>query len=255
MDIIPAIDLLQGNCVRLIQGDYGKVTQFNTNPIAQAISWEKQGATRLHLVDLDGAKTGDPVNDKIIREIRQSIQIPIQLGGGIRSIKRAETLLSLGLDKVILGTAAIERPEIVKELVKLYPGKVLIGIDSKDGLVATNGWLTKSNVLATDLARSLSIEGLAGIIATDIATDGMLTGPNIKAMKEIATASTVPIIASGGVGSMSDLLELMSIEIYGIKAVIVGRALYDGSIDLKEAMKAVISERIQDPSSPNSFIA
>ena len=248
MDIIPAIDLLEGNCVRLNQGDYSKVTEFNTDPVSQALKWQGQGATRLHLVDLDGAKTGNPVNDSSIRSITNSLNIPIQIGGGIRTYERAKELLDYGIDRVILGTIAIENPRLVEKLVNKFPGKVVIGIDAKEGKVATRGWLKQSELKATELARDLSKPDIAAIISTDISTDGTLKGPNIEFLREVASVSSAPIIASGGIGSISDLLSLIALEQYGVNAVIVGRALYDGTIDLKEAIKAIGEPRYQDPS-------
>ncbi len=247
MEIIPAIDLLGGACVRLHQGDYNQVTRFSDDPVAQALSWQEQGASRLHLVDLDGAKSGDPVNDASVRAITDALSIPVQLGGGVRSVERAESLIDCGLDRVILGTAAIENPELVKELASRHPGKVVVGIDARDGKVATRGWIEESNVEATTLARELSSAGIAAIISTDIATDGTLAGPNLKALREMADASSVPVIASGGVGCMADLLALLALEPHGVNGVITGRALYDGRIDLKEAIQAIGNARLQDP--------
>ena len=247
MEIIPAIDLLGGACVRLHQGDYNQVTRFSDDPVAQALSWQEQGASRLHLVDLDGAKSGDPVNDDSVRAITDALSIPVQLGGGVRSVERAESLIDCGLDRVILGTAAIENPELVKELAGRHPGKVVVGIDARDGKVATRGWIEESNVEATTLARELSSAGIAAIISTDIATDGTLAGPNLKALREMADASSVPVIASGGVGCMADLLALLALEPHGVNGVITGRALYDGRIDLREAIQAVGDARLQDP--------
>ena len=247
MEIIPAIDLLGGACVRLHQGDYDQVTRFSDDPVAQALSWQHQGATRLHLVDLDGAKSGDPVNDKSVRAITDALSIPVQLGGGVRSVERAESLIACGLDRIILGTAAIENPQLVKELAQRHPGKVVVGIDARDGKVATRGWIEESNVEATSLAHELSTTGIAAIISTDIATDGTLAGPNLKALREMADASSVPVIASGGVGCMADLLALLALEPYGVNGVITGRALYDGRIDLHEAIQAIQGARLQDP--------
>ena len=255
MEIIPAIDLLGGACVRLHQGDYNQVTRFSDDPVAQALSWQNQGASRLHLVDLDGAKSGDPVNDASVRAITNALSIPVQLGGGVRSVERAESLINCGLDRVILGTAAIENPEMVQELASRHPGKVVVGIDARDGKVATRGWIEESNVEATTLARELSSAGIAAIISTDIATDGTLAGPNLKALREMADASRVPVIASGGVGCMADLLALLALEPHGVNGVITGRALYDGRIDLKEAIQAVGEARLQDPNTGLSAFA
>ncbi len=246
MEIIPAIDLLNGNCVRLNQGNYNEVTKFNSDPVKQAQIWENQGAKRLHLVDLDGAKTGEPINDLTIKEIKKSIKIPIQLGGGIRTINRAKELFGIGIDRIILGTIAIENPALVRNLTEEYPKKVAVGIDAKDGMVATRGWLKQSETSFLDLAKQLNDLELAAIISTDISTDGTLKGPNIQALREIAEISTNPVIASGGIGSISDLISLADFENEGIEGIIVGRALYDGSIDLKEATLTLENLLIQD---------
>ena len=246
MEIIPAIDLLNGKCVRLNQGNYNQVTKFNSDPVKQAQDWESHGAKRLHLVDLDGARTGEPINDRTIKEIKKSITIPIQLGGGIRSINRAKELFGIGIDRVILGTIAIENLKLVKDLSKEYPKRVAVGIDAKEGMVATRGWLKQSEISSLDLAKQLNDLELAAIISTDIATDGTLQGPNIKALSEIAEASINPVIASGGVGSIADLISLANLENEGIEGIIVGRALYDGSIDLKEAILTLKNLLIQD---------
>ena len=246
MEIIPAIDLLNGKCVRLNQGNYNEVTKFNSDPVKQAQVWESQGARRLHLVDLDGAKTGEPINDLTIKKIKRSINIPIQLGGGIRTIDRAKELLGIGIDRIILGTIAIENPELVKVLSQEYPRRVAVGIDAKKGMVATRGWLKQSEISSLELAKRLNDLELAAIISTDIATDGTLKGPNIQALREITEISINPVIASGGIGSIADLISLSDFETEGIEGIIVGRALYDGSIDLKEALLALKNILIQD---------
>ena len=246
MEIIPAIDLLNGKCVRLNQGNYNEVTKFNSDPVKQAQIWESQGARRLHLVDLDGAKTGEPINDLTIKKIKRSISIPIQLGGGIRTIDRAKELLGIGIDRIILGTIAIENPELVKVLSQEYPRRVAVGIDAKEGMVATRGWLKQSEISSLELAKRLNDLELAAIISTDIATDGTLKGPNVQALREITEISINPVIASGGVGSIADLISLSDFENEGIEGIIVGRALYDGSIDLKEALLALKNILIQD---------
>ena len=246
MEIIPAIDLLNGKCVRLNQGNYNEVTKFNSDPVKQAQIWESQGAKRLHLVDLDGAKTGEPINDLTIKKIKRSINIPIQLGGGIRTIDRAKELLGIGIDRIILGTIAIENPELVKVLSQEYPRRVAVGIDAKKGMVATRGWLKQSEISSLELAKRLNDLELAAIISTDIATDGTLKGPNVQALREITEISINPVIASGGIGSIADLISLSDFENEGIEGIIVGRALYDGSIDLKEALLALKNILIQD---------
>ena len=255
MQIIPAIDLLDGQCVRLHQGDYDQVTRFSDDPVAQALAWQQQGAERLHLVDLDGARTGLPVNDAAVKAITAALAIPVQLGGGVRSAERAEELLACGLDRVILGTVAIEQPQLVRDLAQRHPGRIVVGIDAKDGLVATRGWLETSSVEATGLARSFEGSGVAAIISTDIATDGTLAGPNRAALRAMAEASSIPVIASGGIGSLEDILSLLSIAPLGVEGVIVGRALYDGGLDLAEAIAAVGPQRLQDAlTSPNGSI-
>ena len=255
MEIIPAIDLLNGKCVRLNQGNYNEVTKFNSDPVKQAQIWEKQGAKRLHLVDLDGAKTGEPINDQTIKEIKKSISIPIQLGGGIRNIERAKELLDIGIDRIILGTIAIENPELVRVLSQEYPKRIAVGIDAKEGMVATRGWLKRSEITSLELAKQLNDLELAAIISTDISTDGTLEGPNIQALREIAEVSINPVIASGGIGSINDLISLVDLEHEGIEAIIVGRALYDGSIDLKEAILTLKNLIIQDSfNDKNKFV-
>ena len=246
MEIIPAIDLLNGKCVRLNQGNYNEVTKFNSDPVKQSQTWESQGARRLHLVDLDGAKTGEPINDLTIKKIKRSISIPIQLGGGIRSIDRAKELLGIGIDRIILGTIAIENPELVKVLSQEYPRRVAVGIDAKEGMVATRGWLKQSEISSLELAKQLNDLELAAIVSTDIATDGTLKGPNVQALREITEISINPVFASGGIGSIADLISLSNFEDEGIEGIIVGRALYDGSIDLKEALLALKNILIQD---------
>ncbi|MFN5119230.1 MAG: 1-(5-phosphoribosyl)-5-[(5-phosphoribosylamino)methylideneamino]imidazole-4-carboxamide isomerase [Cyanobacteriota bacterium] len=246
MQIIPAIDLLDGQCVRLHQGDYGQVTRFSDDPVAQALSWQNQGASRLHLVDLDGARRGEPVNDAVVRAITAALSIPVQLGGGVRSVQRAEELLGCGLERVILGTVAIEQPELVEELAARHPGRIVVGIDAKEGKVATRGWLEQSSVEAEELAARFEGTGVAALITTDIATDGTLAGPNLAFLRRMAQASSLPVIASGGVGCLEDLLSLLSLVPLGVEGVIVGRALYDGSVVLKEALEAIGPERLQD---------
>ncbi|MFN7677557.1 MAG: 1-(5-phosphoribosyl)-5-[(5-phosphoribosylamino)methylideneamino]imidazole-4-carboxamide isomerase [Cyanobacteriota bacterium] len=247
MDVIPAIDLLAGRCVRLHQGDYSQVTTFSDEPLTQALDWQRQGAQRLHVVDLDGARRGEPVNDAVVRSITEALSIPVQLGGGVRTGERAEQLLALGLDRVILGTLAVEEPAVVCRLAERHPGRIVVGIDARDGRVATRGWLRDSTVEATDLARRFEGTGVAALITTDIATDGTLAGPNLDFLRAMATASSLPVIASGGVGCLSDLLSLLTLAPLGVDGVILGRALYDGRVDLAEALQAIGPERWQDP--------
>jgi phosphoribosylformimino-5-aminoimidazole carboxamide ribotide isomerase len=247
MQVIPAIDLLDGQCVRLHQGDYEQVTRFSDDPVAQALSWQQQGARRLHLVDLDGARSGQPANDTAIKAITAALTIPVQLGGGVRSAERAEELLACGLDRVILGTVALEQPELVDKLAARHPGRIVVGIDAKNGKVATRGWIEETSTEATELAQRFSASGIAAIISTDIATDGTLAGPNLEALRSMAEASAVPVIASGGIGTLEHLLSLLALAPLGVEGVIVGRALYDGRVNLAEALQAIDEGRIQDP--------
>jgi len=246
MDVIPAIDLLNGACVRLYQGDYARSQVFNNNPVEVALQWVKQGATMLHLVDLDGAKTGQVVNHQAIAQIVQAVPIQVQVGGGLRDFTSVEQLLSLGVHRVILGTVAVEQPTLVANLCQAFPQKIAIGIDARNGKVATRGWLETSEVLATDLAQQMQQLGAATIIYTDIHRDGTLQGPNLEALRELAAAISIPIIASGGVSSVTDLLSLLALEPSGVNGVIVGRALYTGDIELPEAIRAISQGRWQD---------
>jgi phosphoribosylformimino-5-aminoimidazole carboxamide ribotide isomerase len=233
--------------VRLHQGDYSQVTTFSDDPLTQALDWQRQGAQRLHVVDLDAARHGEPVNDAVVRSITAALSIPVQLGGGVRTVERAERLLELGLDRVILGTLAVEEPAVVCRLAERHPGRIVVGIDARDGLVATRGWLQNSTLAAPELARRFDGTGVAALITTDIATDGTLAGPNLDFLRTMATASSLPVIASGGVGSLSDLLSLLRLAPLGVVGVVLGRALYDGRVDLTEALQAIGPERWQDP--------
>ncbi len=235
MIIIPAIDLKDGLCVRLLQGKKEDATVYSDAPGATARKWESCGAKLLHVVDLDGAFTGSQKNFESIRQIRESVSMEIEVGGGIRDIERIDRLISLGINRVILGTVAIEKPELVKEACLKYPGQVIIGIDAKDGLVAVKGWVEVTRVKATDLALKMQDYGAAGIIYTDISKDGMMTGPNIGATRGIAEALNIPVIASGGVSSIDDIRRLLGIK--GLWGAITGKAIYSGSLDLKSAIE------------------
>ncbi|MGF1513236.1 MAG: 1-(5-phosphoribosyl)-5-[(5-phosphoribosylamino)methylideneamino]imidazole-4-carboxamide isomerase [Elainellaceae cyanobacterium] len=246
MDVIPAIDLLDGRCVRLYQGDYGRSEVFSEDPLAVAQQWVDQGARRLHLVDLDGAKTGQPTNYGTIEAIAQSMAVPVQVGGGIRSRQTAEDLLARGVNQVILGTAAVEEPALVKTLCRAFPGKIVVGVDARNGKVATRGWLETSSLDAVELAQRMAGYGAAAIVYTDIYRDGTLQGPNKEALRTLALAVSVPVIASGGVSTVRDLLSLLALEPAGVSGAIVGRALYSGNLKLSEALKAVGPGRLQD---------
>ncbi len=255
MQIIPAIDLLEGGCVRLLKGDYNKITRFNADPVAQALKWEEYGATRLHLVDLDAAKTGSAENNSAIRAIAKKLSIPIQVGGGIRSERRAEELINYGVSQVIIGTAALEEPTLVQELANKFPGKIIVGIDAKDGKVATRGWIEKTEVSAIDLVKRFNDTEIASIISTDISTDGTLQGPNLESLKSIASVSDIPVIASGGIGSLADIISLKPLNMLGITGVIVGRALYEGKIKLSEAIKVISNLDMEDSPDREFFYA
>lgn len=246
MDVIPAIDVLEGRCVRLYQGDYGRSQVFDENPAAVARQWVDQKALRLHVVDLDGAKIGKPSNLKSIEAIVQAVPVPVQVGGGLRDRASVTQLLGMGVERVILGTVAVEQPNLVRSLVEEFPGQILVGIDARNGKVATRGWLSTSEVTATSLAQQMADLGAAGIIYTDIHRDGTLEGPNIEALRSLAGAVSIPVIASGGVSSITDLLSLLALEPIGVEGVIIGRALYTGDVSLKEALQAVGPGRIQD---------
>ncbi len=246
MEVIPAIDLLDGKCVRLYQGDYAKSQVFDDNPVAVARQWEEQGASRLHLVDLDGAKAGKTSNLAAIEAIVKALTIPVQVGGGLRDRTSVSRLLEMGVQRAILGTVAVEQPELITEWCAQFPQQIVVGIDARNGKVATRGWLETSEVLATDLASRMAKQGAAAIIYTDIHRDGTMSGPNMSALRELATAIDIPVIASGGVSSLTDLLSLLALEPLGVTGAIVGRAIYTGDIDLKEAIQAVGNPRLQD---------
>ena len=236
MIVIPAIDLKEGNCVRLEQGEMNRDTVFSDNPAQQALKWQEAGAELLHLVDLDGAFAGIPKNKAAIEAIIKAIRIPAQLGGGIRDIATIEAYLSLGLSRVIIGTAAQRNQELVIEACQKFPGRIVVGIDAKNGMVAVQGWAELTDISAVDLARKFEDCGVAAIIYTDISRDGMMGGPNLEATKALAEAISIPVIASGGVSSLKDIENLMAIEASGVTGAITGKAIYTGAINLREAI-------------------
>jgi phosphoribosylformimino-5-aminoimidazole carboxamide ribotide isomerase len=239
MLIIPAIDLKEGKCVRLEQGLMDKATVYSDDPATTARHWESQGAEILHVVDLDGAFAGVPKNLDAIKAIRAAIKIPIEVGGGIRDMATIKTLVTIGIDRIILGTAAIENPAFVQEACNAFPGKIIVGIDAKDGMVAIKGWAEVTKVQAIDLAKQMQEYGVIAVIYTDIKRDGMLSGPNIEATQALAKALHIPVIASGGVHTMKDIENLLRIRYSGVSGVITGKAIYSGSLDLKEAITFV----------------
>ncbi len=236
MLVIPAIDLKGGRCVRLRQGRMDEATVYGDDPAAVARRWAEAGARRIHVVDLDGAFAGRPENREAIRAIRRAVDVPIELGGGIRDRATAEALFTEGVDYVILGTAALEDPDLVARLAEAHPERVLVGIDARAGRVAVRGWADVTDVAAEDLARDLAGRGAAGFIFTDIERDGMQTGVNLEATAAFARAAGRPVIASGGVSTLRDIERLIPLEAHGVVGVITGRALYEGTLDLAEAI-------------------
>ena len=234
MILYPAIDLKDGQCVRLLRGEMAAATVFGDDPAAQAAAFQAAGCEWLHLVDLNGAFAGLPVNGAAVEAILARITVPAQLGGGIRDIATIAMWLEKGLARVILGTVAVENPDLVRQAARAFPGQVAVGIDARKGFVATKGWAHETTVQATDLARSFEDAGVAAIIYTDIDRDGAMAGPNIEATEALARAVAIPVIASGGVSSMADLLSLQATGV--IAGAISGRALYDGAIDLAGAL-------------------
>lgn len=235
MIIYPAIDIIGGKCVRLQQGSYSDVTVFGDSPVEMAVKWENQGAQYLHVVDLDGARSGKSENSEVIKEIAKSLSIPVQLGGGVRSLETIENILSFGVSRVILGTSAVNNQEMLKAALKKYNEKIVVGIDAKDGRVAIQGWEKTSDLTAVDFARKVEELGAKTIIYTDISRDGMLKGPNLAAMSEMAKSVAIDVIASGGVSCLKDIIDLKT---SGVSGVIVGKALYTGNINLDEAIRA-----------------
>lgn len=238
MILYPAIDLKDGQCVRLYKGEMTSATVFNDDPAAQAAAFAGAGAEWLHLVDLNGAFAGKPVNGAAVESILQTVRIPCQLGGGIRDMETIERWLSKGLARVILGTVAVENPRLVRQAARAFPGQVAVGIDARQGRVATKGWATETNVKVTELALAFEDAGVAAIVYTDIDRDGAMQGPNVKATAELAWATSIPVIASGGVSSIGDLVALKESGA-PLNGAISGRALYDGKIDLAEALRVL----------------
>ena len=234
MIIYPAIDLLGGRCVRLVQGDYARETVFAADPTQPARAWVAQGADRLHLVDLDGAKAGHPVNGDAVRRIVEAAGVPCQLGGGIRTEADLETVFGWGVRWAVIGTRALQDPAWVRAMAEKYPDRVVLGLDARDGFVATDGWLNTSTTLATELAELVEAAPLAAVVYTDIATDGMMQGPNYEALAQMRAATRLPVIASGGV---SDFAQAARLAASGTYAAIIGRALYEGALKLPDVLK------------------
>jgi len=238
MIIIPAVDIKNGRCVRLFQGRMDDETVFSDDPAAMARRWEAEGAEIIHVVDLDGAVEKSPQNTDSILEILENISVPVQVGGGIRNEKTIRMYLDLGVKRVIIGTEAIKNPKLVQDSCKAFPNQVVVGIDARDGLVAVEGWTKTTQIKAIDLARRFEDCGVAAINFTDIHRDGMQTGPNIMATKLLAASVSIPVFAAGGVSTIEDIKNLIPLKEVGVVGVITGRALYSGTLNLKEAIKA-----------------
>jgi phosphoribosylformimino-5-aminoimidazole carboxamide ribotide isomerase len=238
MLIIPAIDLKDGQCVRLRQGLMDDTTVFSDDPVAMAARWVEAGCRRLHLVDLNGAFAGEPVNGEVVTAIAAAYPgLPIQIGGGIRSLDTIEHYVRAGVSYVIIGTRAVKEPAFVAEACTAFPGKVIVGLDAKDGLVATDGWAEVSEVRAADLAKQFESDGVSAIVYTDIARDGMMQGVNVEATVAMAEASSIPVIASGGITDLDDIRALLAVAATGICGAITGRAIYEGTLDVAEAQR------------------
>ena len=236
MQLYPAIDLKDGQCVRLKQGEFKEITVYSQKPEEVAALWQSQGATFLHLVDLDGALAGRSVNEKVIKKIADTVSMPIEIGGGIRSEEAIESMLSLGVARVIIGTKAVENPEFIRDMVKKFgQDRIVAGVDAKDGMVAVEGWEKISGITASELCNRMKEYGVRHIVYTDISRDGMLTGPNVEYTKKLTEETGMDIIASGGMSSMEDLRQLYRA---GVRGAIIGKALYEKRIDLKEAIEA-----------------
>lgn len=238
MILYPAIDLKDGQCVRLLRGDMDRATVFAEDPAAQALAFQTAGCEWLHLVDLNGAFAGRPVNGAAVEAILQAVDVPTQLGGGVRDMETIEMWLTKGVSRVILGTSAVEDPDLVRRAAKAFPNRIAVGLDARNGVVATRGWATETETNVTDLAKSYEDVGVAALIYTDIDRDGAMKGPNVAATEALARATKIPIIASGGVASLSDLTALRDTGV--IAGAISGRALYDGAIDLGAAIRALM---------------
>ena len=243
MIVFPAIDIRGGNCVRLTEGRFDRETVFAHNPVEMALRWQGEGGCFLHIVDLDGAVAGKPVNLHLVEQIVKAVSIPVQLGGGIRTLQTIEEVLAVGVNRVILGSVAVKQPELVKEAGRLYGDKIVVGIDAKDGLAAVEGWGVSGGVEAEELAKRMAAAGVQRIVYTDISRDGTLSGVNAFATASLARAAGIPVIASGGVGSLDDIAALQKAG-NGIEGVIVGKALYTGDVKLADALKTAKGEKV-----------
>jgi len=238
MIVIPAIDLHDGKCVRLLQGDFNRLTVYGNDPVQMALEWQKQGAERLHVVDLDGSLMGTPHSRDVICAMAKALSIPIELGGGIREMGIIDDYLTAGIEWVILGTAAIRNTQLLREAARMYRGHIILGLDAKEGMISVQGWTEKTSISVKDVAASVFDLDLAAIIYTDISRDGMQMGMNIEATKHLAQMTHIPVIASGGVSSIQDIRMVSEIESEGVIGVIAGKALYAGTLSLQEAIAA-----------------
>ena len=236
MIVIPAIDLHDGQCVRLLQGDFNRLTVYGNDPVQMALEWQSQGAERLHVVDLEGSLKGTPRNRDVICAMAKALSIPVELGGGIRDMHTINDYLAAGIEWVILGTAAIQNPQLLREAAQTHRGRIILGLDAKDGMVSVQGWTEKTSLSVKDVVVSVSDLDLAAIIYTDISRDGMQTGVNVEATKHLAQMTHIPVIASGGVSSIQDIRLVSEIENAGVIGVIAGKALYAGALSLREAI-------------------
>lgn len=248
MQLYPAIDLRGGKCVRLKQGDYRQETVFSNDPLSTALDWQQQGGDFLHLVDLDGARTGQPENLDSVRRILQTVDIPCQMGGGVRTTENVARLLDIGLKRVIVGTQALENPTWVEQMAEAFPGQIVLGIDAREGMVAGHGWEKTSHISTEQLLNKLNHLPFAGVIYTDISRDGMLTGPNLEAIRNVLDYTPLDVIASGGVKNLEDVKNLANLPLAGC---IIGRALYEGSLQLSEAKRTIAKSALSHQVSNN----
>jgi len=239
LEIIPAVDVKQGRCVRLVQGNMSSETVYFEDPLAAARFWTDQGAARLHIVDLDGAVSGSPKNRKVIERVVKEIPIPVQLGGGLRTSEDIQHYFDAGVDRIILGTSVYRQPEFVKDAMRQHPQRIFLGIDAKEGVVAVEGWTHVTQIRPIDLIQTYASLPVGGVIYTDISRDGMLTGPNLAGIREVVTLSFLPVIASGGISKREDVLVLSPLQTEGLIGIIIGKALYTGALTLREAKDAV----------------
>jgi len=238
-EVIPAIDLKGGKCVRLQEGNAARSTEYGDDPLAMALHWQEMGARRLHLIDLDGAFSGEAAHSEMAKSIFRGLKIPVQFGGGLRTLDKIERILDLGASRAILGTVAVERPEIVEEAVRRWPGAIVVGIDARNGQVALRGWIDQTSVSAAELARRMKSLGVERVIYTDVSRDGMLAGANVEETERVSREAGVRVIASGGVSGVEDVRRLWKRRSAGIEGVILGRALYERKIDLADLLRKI----------------